>query len=262
VDIDGDVFQEVVAGMPGRSDFGYSAGGGIVFSGGSSALADTAFTSATPGEEMGKAVSFWPGFGGAVGVVFGAPSYDEYRGRLYVFTSEILTANYPPAMVPIGARSGSALSLMSFTVHATDPNWTVPALEAANLPDGATFLDDGAGSGSFHWTPALEDIGDHLVTFIASDGQYDDTEIVTITVVDPYACCHDFTGNTDCDPDDKCGLSDITRLIDRVYLSKMPLCCEAAGNVDGDPKGVMNLGDITLLIDHVYLSRQPTAPCP
>jgi hypothetical protein len=56
-------------------------------------------------------------------------------------------------------------------------------------------------------------------------------------------------------------LADITKLIDRVYLSKNPLCCEENGNVDGDNDAKMNLADITKLIDHIYLSKQPTAAC-
>jgi hypothetical protein len=79
-------------------------------------------------------------------------------------------------------------------------------------------------------------------------------------------CCGHYTsgvtGNTDCDAEGKMALSDITRLIDRVYLSKNPLCCESNGNTDGDPEGKMALADITKLIDHVYLSKQPTATCP
>ena len=261
-DLDGDGYHEMAAGMPGFATYGSLAGGAVTFSGGSPVTADTTLTSSTPGEEMGKSVTFWPGFGGAVGIVIGAPTYDEYRGRVYVYRSEVLSANFPPILEPIGSRSGNALALLSFTVKATDPNWTIPVLEAENLPDGAVFQDDGTGTGSFAWTPGTEDVGDHAVTFIASDGQYQDIEIVTVGVTDPYSCCHDYTGNTDCDPDEKCALSDITRLIDRVYLSKVPLCCEAAGNIDGDPKGLMNLADITLLIDHVYLSKRPTAPCP
>ena len=78
-------------------------------------------------------------------------------------------------------------------------------------------------------------------------------------------CCGKFTGgytgNTDCDSQGKMALSDITKLIDRVYLSKQPLCCEENGNVDGDSQGKMALSDITKLIDHVYLSKQPTALC-
>ena len=71
-----------------------------------------------------------------------------------------------------------------------------------------------------------------------------------------------YTGNTDCDPEGRMALSDITKLIDRVYLSKQPLCCEENGNVDGDVENKLALSDITKLIDHVYLSKQPTATCP
>jgi hypothetical protein len=70
-----------------------------------------------------------------------------------------------------------------------------------------------------------------------------------------------YTGNTDCDTEGKMALADVTKLIDRVYLSKTPLCCEENGNVDGDPEGKMALADITKLIDHIYLSKQPTALC-
>jgi len=71
-----------------------------------------------------------------------------------------------------------------------------------------------------------------------------------------------FTGNTDCDVDGKFNLADITRLIDHVYLSKLPLCCPENGNVDGDVEGKNNLADITKLIDRVYLTHNPTAICP
>ena len=71
-----------------------------------------------------------------------------------------------------------------------------------------------------------------------------------------------FTGNTNCDADGIMNLQDITRLIDRIYLSKTPLCCEENGNINGDPDGVLNLQDVTALIDHIYLSKNPTAACP
>ncbi len=70
-----------------------------------------------------------------------------------------------------------------------------------------------------------------------------------------------YTGNTDCSTDGKRNLSDITRLIDRVYLSKLALCCEENGNVDGDAMAKLNLGDITKLIDNIYLSKTETAMC-
>lgn len=79
------------------------------------------------------------------------------------------------------------------------------------------------------------------------------------------ACCGRYTsgltGNIDCSDDGRRNLSDITRLIDRVYISKLDLCCEENGNVDGDFESRINLADITFLIDHVYIRRQETQPC-
>ena len=48
-------------------------------------------------------------------------------------------------------------------------------------------------------------------------------------------CLNGYSGNTDCSEDGRRNLNDITRLIDRVYVSKTELCCIAEGNVDGDP---------------------------
>jgi hypothetical protein len=70
-----------------------------------------------------------------------------------------------------------------------------------------------------------------------------------------------YTGNTNCSEDGKRNLGDITRLIDRVYVTKLELCNEGEGNTDGDEQGKINLGDITKLIDHVYVSKSETAAC-
>ena len=70
-----------------------------------------------------------------------------------------------------------------------------------------------------------------------------------------------FTGNTDCDILGKRNLADITRLIDKVYVSKTDLCCPENGNVDGDLLAKVNLADITRLIDHVYISKDQTSAC-
>ena len=70
-----------------------------------------------------------------------------------------------------------------------------------------------------------------------------------------------FTGNTNCDTEGGLDLADITRLIDRVYITKTELCCEENGNVNGDPEALINLADITRLIDHVYISKTETAAC-
>ena len=116
----------------------------------------------------------------------------------------------------------------------------------------------------------------HIYTMVASvhDGSSNDIRgavpIAREWVHDLLAgnltvCCGAFTGgqtgNTDCSDDGKRNLSDITRLIDYVYISKQPLCCVENGNTDGDPDLKVNLADITRLIDHVYLSKGETASC-
>ena len=70
-----------------------------------------------------------------------------------------------------------------------------------------------------------------------------------------------YTGNIDCSMDGDITLTDITRLIDYVYLSHTPLCCMRNGNVDGSTDGVITLPDITRLIDKVYITHSATAAC-
>ncbi len=70
-----------------------------------------------------------------------------------------------------------------------------------------------------------------------------------------------FTGNANCSDDGKLTLSDITRLIDRVYISNDPLCCEAAGNTNASVDCKITLSDITVLIDAVYVSNAQPADC-
>ncbi len=78
-------------------------------------------------------------------------------------------------------------------------------------------------------------------------------------------CCGQYTdgitGNANCSSDGKLTLSDITRLIDRVYISTDPLCCEATGNTNGSADCKITLSDITVLIDAVYISQASPADC-
>ena len=98
-------------------------------------------------------------------------------------------------------------------------------------------------------------------------GDYDDTVLVGNEWVPP-GCCGVFadgiTGNANCSTDGKLTLSDISRMIDYVYVSKAALCCYAAGNTngswdDGDCK--VTLSDISRLIDAVFISKLPPEDC-
>lgn len=75
------------------------------------------------------------------------------------------------------------------------------------------------------------------------------------------SCCVSLTGNTDCDPSDGIDISDLSALIDYLYISFTPLCCPPEGNVDGDPGGGIDISDLSALIDALYISFTPPAPC-
>ena len=84
-------------------------------------------------------------------------------------------------------------------------------------------------------------------------------------VGDACECCGLYTGgrtgNVDCSTDGKRNLSDITRLIDFVYITHAPLCCKQEANTDGSIDGKITLSDVTWLIDHVYVTHKETAVC-
>ncbi len=93
---------------------------------------------------------------------------------------------------------------------------------------------------------------------------YDDDNVGVIVIVHEGCCglyTDGITGNTNCSEDGKFTLSDITKLIDHVYISKDPLCCMANGNTNGSEDCKITLSDITVLIDAVYISHVPPAEC-
>jgi plastocyanin len=81
----------------------------------------------------------------------------------------------------------------------------------------------------------------------------------TIFVDPPPACCPNLTGNIDCDAGQGVDISDLSRLIDNLYISFSPLCCDKAANTDGQ-LGV-DISDLTRLIDFLYISFSPLAAC-
>ncbi len=96
----------------------------------------------------------------------------------------ITVTNRPPVLSAIGNKSLIFNESISFGVNATDPDLLTPSFFLLNKPSSASFIDNGNGTGSFSWSPAYSDIGNYVVTFIASDGVMADSEIVTISVLD------------------------------------------------------------------------------
>ena len=57
--------------------------------------------------------------------------------------------NQSPVLSTIGSQSVVEGSSLIFAVSAVDPDSTIPTLSTTALPSGATFLDNGNGTGSF-----------------------------------------------------------------------------------------------------------------
>ena len=111
-----------------------------------------------------------------------------YAGDGTVVDSEVVTitvadaGNQRPVIDSIPDHIASEGANLNFQVTATDPDNTIPALSAVNLPVNATFVDNLNGSGAFSFTPDFSQAGAYEVTFIASDGVLADSEQVLITV--------------------------------------------------------------------------------
>jgi hypothetical protein len=92
----------------------------------------------------------------------------------------VTSVNSPPQLTPIGPKTVLVGSLLDFTVQATDVNNDTLTYTVSSIPVGATF---DTGVQRFTWTPTTGQLGDHLVTFIVSDGNGgSDAETITITV--------------------------------------------------------------------------------
>ncbi len=74
-------------------------------------------------------------------------------------------------------------------------------------------------------------------------------------------CCVGVTGNVDGDIAEGIDISDLSALIEYLYISFTPPSCPAEANCDGDIGGGIDIADLSALIDYLYISFTPTAAC-
>ena len=92
-------------------------------------------------------------------------------------TITVNNANREPVLDAIGDKSVYVNELSAFTVTATDPDGDAIEYAVQRLPIGATFINQ-----NFSWEPTSDQVGNHEITFIASDGELEDSETITIAV--------------------------------------------------------------------------------
>jgi hypothetical protein len=67
-------------------------------------------------------------------------------------------------------------------VQGSTASGNAPRLSASPLPAGARFTDQGNGTASFTWTPAVGQAGRYVVTYTAGDAALETTQSAAITV--------------------------------------------------------------------------------
>ena len=97
-----------------------------------------------------------------------------------IFKGIMKITNLPPSIERIGAKSVNEGSNLNFTVNGNDLNEDALAYSASNLPSGASF---NTTTRVFSWTPDFTQAGNYPVTFKVSDGVYEYSETVAISVV-------------------------------------------------------------------------------
>ena len=93
-------------------------------------------------------------------------------------TITVVNVNRTPTLASVGDRSVNGDTSLAFAISANDPDEDTITYSASGLPSGASF----AGN-AFSWTPTLDQVGSHEVTFVASDGASQDSETITVYVV-------------------------------------------------------------------------------
>jgi hypothetical protein len=138
----------------------------------------------------------------------------------------------------------------SFTVHAADPDSTIPALSASQLPNHASFYDRGNGFGLFKFIPDSTQAGSiYQIIFIASDGFLADSQAVACSVI-AYV-------RGDVNGDGNIGIVDVVYLINYLFNSGPVPRPWGAGDANGD--GNVSIVDVVYLINYVF-NNGPAPP--
>jgi hypothetical protein len=111
-------------------------------------------------------------------------AFEQYcEGAMPALVGEIRSNPFITITAP-GSRSIKPGQGVSFSVTAEDVDSRPLALVAAELPVGATFTDNGNGTGRFSWTPSAGQTGIFNVRFEAHDDLgHMDTAATRITVM-------------------------------------------------------------------------------
>jgi uncharacterized protein YkwD len=134
---------------------------------------------------------------------------------------------------------------------------------ANGFTSGTAVADAWLAAGGLHAQIMLDPTATHIaVGYAGPSGPYWTVAYGGETTAQTLpCCCVNRTGNVDCDPTDAVDISDLSALIDNLYISFTPLCCKGEANVDGSVDGNIDISDLSALIDYLYISFTLPAAC-
>jgi len=152
----------------------------------------------------------------------------------------------------IQAAFGSAISArpVSGTITSSLSGAPLANVVVKILQTGDSTQTDGTGKYVF------ADVPDGAYTILFGKSTYRPLIKTNVAV---GACCVGLTGNVDCDPTNNIDISDLSALVDNLYVSLNPLCCDPSANIDGQPG--IDISDLSALVDYLYISFTLPAPC-
>lgn len=181
-----------------------------------------------------------------------------------------------PGMKIWGFQATGVSSLFGNTIGTILESSTMTEL----FPAGNRFYVRSTASGSysevfdsipgwtFRWKAPYNHFGE-TVTFhaaaVAGDGSgslawdYSHSASITLPFVSAPSCCVGTVGNVDCDPDDNVDISDLTALVNYLFIDFEQLCCYDEGFLADSPE--IDIGDLTVLVDHLFMTFQPLRDC-
>ncbi|MEE8576316.1 MAG: M14 family zinc carboxypeptidase, partial [candidate division Zixibacteria bacterium] len=75
------------------------------------------------------------------------------------------------------------------------------------------------------------------------------------------ACCLGSSGNVNYDAGDAVDISDLTGLVNHLFVTFDPLDCPSEANINGDAGCNIDISDLTGLVNHLFVTFEPTAVC-
>ncbi|MBI5267927.1 MAG: hypothetical protein HY851_11915 [candidate division Zixibacteria bacterium] len=227
------------------------------------------FTSA--GGVPARHVAVWNGSSWSpmdVGTELPVRTMINYEGKLLVGVSDFIYLPGPPYfLAPYDILSWDGIAWAPFggsgpTSDMTLYNGTLVAVgtfgvRAFEKGQGWTQL----GSGVDYWAGAAVVYNDRLV--IGGGFSYAGNKTATFLATwnGPIDCCLGNRGNIDCDPGNAVDISDLSALIDQLFINLSAPCCAKSSNVDASLDGNTDISDLSALIDHLFINFTPLQAC-